>query len=238
MSYAVARPLHAVDAAPDERIEFIRKTYAHLGGAILLFIALEWALMHMPFAESLTMKMTATRFHWAGVLVLYSAVGWIADRWARNARSLPMQYMGLALYVAAEVFIFLPLLYIAAHFVGADIIPKAGIITAIIFGGLSAVVFISKRDFSWMQRGLMIASLAALALIAASLLFGFNLGTLFCVAMVALASGYILYETSNVLHHYPIGSHVSAALALFAALALLFWYIVQLLMKLRAASDD
>jgi FtsH-binding integral membrane protein len=49
--------------------------------------------------------------------------------------------------------------------------------------------------------------------------------------MVALAAGYVLYSTSNVLHHYPVGSHVAAALALFAAVALMFWYILQLLMS-------
>jgi FtsH-binding integral membrane protein len=55
----------------------------------------------------------------------------------------------------------------------------------------------------------------------------------FIYAMIALACGYILYHTSNVLHHYRIGQHVAAALALFAAVALLFWYIVQLFMSRR-----
>jgi FtsH-binding integral membrane protein len=223
----------AADAAPDERIDFIRKTYAHLGGAVLLFIVLEWALMRMPFAGELAMTMTATRAHMAVVLAAFMAIGWIAEKWARSSTSLGMQYAGLALYVVAEAVIFLPLLYIAAHFVGADIIPKAAMITGIVFGGLSATVFITKRDFSWMRQGLMIAGFGALALIGASLLFGFNLGTIFCAGMVVLASGYILYYTSNVLHHYAIGSHVAAALALFSAVALLFWYVVRILMDRR-----
>jgi hypothetical protein len=48
-----------------------------------------------------------------------------------------------------------------------------------------------------------------------------------------LASGYILYDTSNVLHHYRIGQHVAASLALFAAVALMFWYMIQLVMSLN-----
>jgi FtsH-binding integral membrane protein len=51
--------------------------------------------------------------------------------------------------------------------------------------------------------------------------------------MVVLASGYILYHTSNVLHHYGTEQYVAAALALFASVALLFWYVLQLFMSLQ-----
>ena len=52
-------------------------------------------------------------------------------------------------------------------------------------------------------------------------------------AMIGFASMYILYETSNVLHRYRTDQYVAAALALFAAVALLFWYILRLLMELQ-----
>jgi FtsH-binding integral membrane protein len=51
--------------------------------------------------------------------------------------------------------------------------------------------------------------------------------------MILLASGYILYDTSNVLHHYRTDQYVAASLALFAAVALLFWYVLRLLMELN-----
>ena len=70
------------------------------------------------------------------------------------------------------------------------------------------------------------------ALIIAGFLFGFNLGLLFSFAMVALASGAILYDTSNVLHHYRTDQHVAGALALFASVALLFYYILYILIQL------
>ena len=85
-----------------------------------------------------------------------------------------------------------------------------------------------------MRTGLMVAGLAALGVVLCSALFGFNLGIVFVAAMLVLASGYILYDTSNVLHHYRIGQHVAAALALFASVALMFWYMVQLLMSLSS----
>src|SRR5205807_9319950 len=48
---------------------------------------------------------------------------------------------------------------------------------------------------------------------------------------VALASGYVIYQTSNVIHQYRTDQHVAAALGLFAAVALLFWYILQILLR-------
>ena len=54
------------------------------------------------------------------------------------------------------------------------------------------------------------------------------------MAMVGLAGGAILYDTSNVLHHYPQDRYVGASLALFASVALMLWYVLRLFM----ASDD
>jgi hypothetical protein len=75
--------------------------------------------------------------------------------------------------------------------------------------------------------------LAIIAMIAGAFT-GFELGTWFSVAMIGLAGGAILYDTSNVLHHYPEDRYVSASLALFASVALLFWYVLRLFMM----SDD
>jgi FtsH-binding integral membrane protein len=64
---------------------------------------------------------------------------------------------------------------------------------------------------------------------------GGGLGLWFSVAMVVLAGGFILYDTSNVLHHYRTDQHVAASLALFASVALLFWYVLRILL---ASSRD
>jgi FtsH-binding integral membrane protein len=145
-----------------------------------------------------------------------------------------MQYLGLALYVVAQAVIFVPLLYVAGKFGPPNLILTAGVLTAIIFCGLTAIVFFTGADFSFMRTGLMVVGFGAIAVIVCSILFGFELGILFMGAMVIFASAYILYDTSNVLHHYRIGQHVAASLALFASVALLFWYIVQLLMSLSS----
>jgi FtsH-binding integral membrane protein len=230
----VAQGVLAIDAPAAERADFIKKTYLHLGGAVLLFVLLEWALIRSPWAKPMVQTMLGSRFSWLFVLGAFMGVSYVAEAWARNSSSLGMQYAGLGLYVVAETVIFLPLLYIAVYFVkDPNLIPTAGLITGVVFVGLTAAVFLTGSDFSWMRQALTMAGFAALGVIAASLIFGFSLGLLFSAAMVILASGYILYYTSNVMNHYPIGSHVAAALALFSAVALLFWYVLRILMDRR-----
>lgn len=69
--------------------------------------------------------------------------------------------------------------------------------------------------------------------IVASLIFGFTLGTLFSVAMVVLAGTSILYDTSNIIRHYPEDRYVGAALQLFASVAMMFWYILRIFLNAR-----
>ena len=142
-----------------------------------------------------------------------------------------MQYLGLGLYVLAESVIFLPLLYFAERH-GAGTIQSAAILTLVVFGGLSLTVFVTKADFSFLKWGLVAVSFIAVGLIVASIIVGFELGLLFSGAMVLLACGAILYSTSNVLHHYHTEQYVAASLALFASVALLFWYVIQIFMSM------
>lgn len=224
----------AADASQAERVAFIRRTYAHLAGAIAAFVALERLFFTFGVAESLTMRIAdAGRYGWLAVLAGFMLVGWVADKWARADQPTPVQYLGLMLYVAAEAVIFAPLLYIAAYYSSPDVLPTAAITTLVLFGGITGVVFLTKKDFSFMRGALSIAALCGLCTIVASAVFGFSLGIVFSGLMAAVAAGYVLYYTSNVLHHYRTDQHVSASLALFAAIALLFWYVLRILMASR-----
>jgi FtsH-binding integral membrane protein len=222
----------AARAEPDARAAFIKKTYLHLFGAVVAFCGLEAIYLNTSFAGDVMQRMVNGGN--VGLIVaflLFIVCSWVARSWAVSSTSVGMQYAGLALYVVAQSFIFIPILYYAAHFGGNNVIPTAATITLLMFAGLTVTVFITGHDFSFLRTGLMIAGLALAGLILCSLLFGFNLGTLFTVAVIVLACGYILYDTSNVLYHYRIGQHVAAALALFASVALLFMYILQLVMQ-------
>lgn len=228
---------NVVAAAPEEaRRTFIRKTYTHLAAAIYAFVMLEWLMVQMGLDQRALQMIGSSRWAWLGVLGAFMVVGWIADSWAQSSTSIGKQYAGLSLYVLAQAVIFLPMIGIAkfmtVNAAGQEIpiIGAAGITTLLMTAGLTAYAFISKQDFSFLGGFLNMIGWGAMALIAVSILFGFNLGVWFSAAMIIFASGYILYYTSNILQVYRTDQYVAAALALFAAVALLFWYVLRIFM--------
>ncbi|MDX1945700.1 MAG: Bax inhibitor-1 family protein [Pirellulaceae bacterium] len=228
-----ARP--AILAAENERATFIQRTYIHLAGAIALFVAFEAAIfLLVPAAalESLMGMMLGGRWSWLVVMLGFMAVSWLAQTWANSDASRGMQYIGLLLYVVAQGVLFIPLLYIANRFAPGAIV-ASGLLTLVMFGGLTALVFVTGSDLTSWGKYLWCAGLAVLGVALGATLFGFTLGVWFAGAMVGLASAYILYDTSNVLHRYRTEQYVAASLALFASVALLFWYILQLVMSLN-----
>jgi FtsH-binding integral membrane protein len=229
-----------------DRVRFIRLTYLHLLLAILAFAGLEYLLNTVPaLVEHVSVPLTSFALrgrNWGIVLVAFMAASWVADQWASRAESRAIQYAGLLFYVVAEALIFVPLLAIVAWRTqeilargGAEphILRDAAVTTIGVFVALTLSVFVSRKDFSFLRSGLMMASGAALALIFLAIGFGFELGLAFSVAMVLLAAGYMLYQTSQVLAHYDPGSHVAAALALFSSVALMFWYVIRIFLKMR-----
>jgi FtsH-binding integral membrane protein len=219
----------AAEATADARAAFIRKTYAHLAFAILAFAGLT-SLLVSAVSEEMMRSLFATRGSWILVLVVFMVVAYVADRWARSSTSLTMQYLGLGLYVVAESFIFVPILFVAVNYSAPDVIPKAGFLTLAIFAGLTFATFVTRQDFSFLRTILSVGSFLALGIVLVGAFTGWGIGLWFSAGMVVLACGFILYDTSNVLHHYRTDQHVAAALALFASVALLFYYVLRILM--------
>lgn len=220
-------------AKPESRIEFIHKTYQHLALAIALFIGLEALLLQI---EPLWRASLQLMSGWTWLLVLFGfGMGSrTAHQWAMNTTEPTKAYLGLGLYVVMEAFLFLPLLAVATHLVGdPSLIMKAAWYTAIVFFGLTMTILFMKPDLSFLGGILRVGFWAALATIVVGTLFGFSLGTWFSGAMVFFAGAAIAYETSNMVHHYRPGQHVAAALGLFSSVALLFWYVLQLVMSSR-----
>ncbi|MEP0548233.1 MAG: Bax inhibitor-1 family protein [Rhodothermales bacterium] len=212
----------------DTRAAFLTRTYLHLFGAILLFAGIEVALFKSGLAYPIANAMLGVS--WLVVLGGFVVVSWFASRAAHRAESPAAQYAALGGFVLAQALIFVPLLAIAfTQFPGA--INSAAWVTLLGFSGLTAVVVLTGKDFSFLGGMLRWAFIVALVAIVAGVLFGFELGTWFSVGMIALAGAAILYDTSNVLHHYPEDRHVAAALELFASVALMFWYVLRLMMN-------
>lgn len=220
----------AQGAAVDSRARFIARTYNHLFGAIILFAAIEFALFATGLALPLAQAMAGTS--WLLVLGGFMVVSWLASHVSHTAASKPAQYAALAGFVTAQAILFVPLLFIANMY-APGAIQSAGLVTMAGFAGLTAIAFTTRKDFSFLGGILRWAGILALVLIAAGVIFGFQLGTFFSVAMVGFAGAAILYDTSNVLHHYPEDRYVGAALQLFASVALMFWYVLRIFLASR-----
>ena len=207
-----------------EQATFYRKTYSHVAIALLAFIVVEAILINIV-PESLIISMVSSPFVWLLILGGFWLGSMLASKWTQ-AQDRSTQYRGLGIYVLLEAIIFLPMIYIAMAFSdGLAIISQAGIITLSLFAGLTAVVFLTRLDFSFLRSVLVIGGFIALGLIVAGAIFG--------LAMVALAAGGILYETYNIKNVYSTDQYVGAALQLFSSVMLLFWYILRILLSKR-----
>ncbi|MCD9853718.1 Bax inhibitor-1 family protein [Epilithonimonas sp. JDS] len=213
-----------------ERAEFYRKTYMHVAVAILAFGAVEYLLLKTIPLE-MVLSMVSGKYIWLAVIGVFWLASMLATKLSFSV-SKNMQYLGLGLYVLIEAVIFLPMLGIASLY-APEIITQAALVTAFMFAGLTAAVFLTNKDFSFLRNIIVIGGFVALGVIVVGAIFGFNLGLWFSLAMVALASASILYETYNIKNQYSKGQYVGAALQLFASIMLLFWYILRVFLSRR-----
>ena len=227
-----ANPYAVSAASVDQRAEFIRKTYYHVAGATAALAILLAVYMQIPAMVNLAALMGG---NWMIVLGLFMFISWISEKWAHSATSLSKQYLGLGLFVFAYSILFLPMIIVASLYY-PGVIMKAAVATAALTFGISLVAFTTKKDFSFLGGIIKIGGFIALGLIVMQFLpipglQGFDLGLWFSIGMVVLAAASILYNTSNMIHHYRTDQYVAASMGLFASVALLFWYLLRIFMR-------
>lgn len=215
--------------AVEDRAEFIWKCYAHVVGALLALVAIETYLFQSGAAKAIAEPMLDSPML---VLMAFIALSWGASHYAHRLRSITSQYAAFAVFVFAWSLMFVPLLSMALERdTSGSMIESAAGLTVFGCVALIATVMITGKDFSFMRSVLVWGFFIALGLIGASFLFGWNLGTWFSVGMIGFAGVAILYDTSNIMHHYPEDKYVAASMALFASIAMMFWYILRLIMN-------
>ncbi|MFO0933556.1 MAG: Bax inhibitor-1 family protein [Planctomycetota bacterium] len=219
----------AADRPRSERAQFLVKTYAHLFGAIAGFVVVLVALFSLGWAQSIAMKLSKAWFLALGGFVL---VSWMASKFAHEAQTLATQYLGLVVFVVAEALFFCPLLWVAER-KAPGAIESAALVSLVGFGALTAIVFATRKDFTFMRALLMWAGVVTTLMIVGAIVFHATLGVGFSVLMVAIAGASILHDTSAVMLHFPVKRYVGASLELFASVALLFWYVLRLFMSSR-----
>ncbi|MBA3320593.1 MAG: Bax inhibitor-1/YccA family protein [Pyrinomonadaceae bacterium] len=196
----------AAQASVAERMSFIRKVYAlffvgtlfAIGGVLLGFI----------FPE---LMFAVARHPWISLIVLLGGVmGAQAVRLVRG-----VNLLALFGFTTLTGVIISPAIALYSQINPASIL-QAGVLTVGIFGGLTAYVFISKRDFSFLRGmvtiGLIVVVLSAvLNIFLASSAFSFAIAA----ASLLLFSGFVLYDTSNIIRRYPTNEYVAGALSLY-----------------------
>ena len=212
----------------EARSTFIWKCYAHVVGALFALVGIEVYLFSSGAAYPIANTMLQSPML---VILGFIALSWGAAHVAHRLQSTTAQYAAFGAYVVLWAIMFVPLLAMAlAMDPSGTMIQSAGVVTIVGCVGLIATAMITRRDFSFL-RGILVWGFVVLTLIGTSLLFGWHLGTWFSVAMIAFAGVAVLYDTSNIMHHYPQDKYVAASMALFASIAMMFYYILRLFMS-------
>lgn len=232
----------AAYAPESARVGFIRRTYMHLAGSVAALVVIEALLLQSlktdvgrQFLQSWFGNPISLLF----VLGFFLVGGLLARYMARAHMPPAVKYLGLALYTAIEAIFLLPILYVATTRYGMGIVNQAAVLTLVTFGGLTLTVVLTKKDFSFLGYGLYLAAALLLGIVIVAIvmpLFGgpaVGLGTWYSYLVIALAAGFILYDTSNILYHYGTDEHVGASLNLLADVVLLFWHILRVLILSR-----
>ncbi len=213
----------------EARSTFIWKCYAHVVGALFALVGIEFYLFSSGAAYPIANTMLQSPML---VIIGFIALSWGAAHVAHRLQSTTAQYAAFGAYVVLWAIMFVPLLALALTMdPSGTMIQSAGVVTVVGCAGLIATAMITRKDFSFLRGVLVWGFFIALTLIGASLLFGWHLGTWFSVAMIAFAGVAVLYDTSNIMHHYPQDKYVAASMALFASIAMMFYYILRLFMS-------
>jgi len=198
----------AAEATVAERMGFVRKVYALFFAATLF--AVGGVMLSFAFPQMLLRTAFDHPYLW-----LFAMIGGVMG--AQAVRHVPtVNLLALFGFTTLTGIVISPVIAVVAANNPASIL-QAGVLTIGIFGGLTAYVFISKKDFSFL-RGMVTTGL--IVVILAGLLNVFFVGSsalAFAVAAATLLlfAGFVLYDTSNIIRRYPTNEYVAGALSLY-----------------------
>ena len=227
-----SNPFIVADAPAADRAAFFRRTYGLVAAAFGAFAVTLYALFVSGIAETF-MRSIAGVGSWGmlGVMVLFWVGTTAAQSLAFNRASRTSQYAGLGLYVLLQAIIFVPLIYYTAYVTKGnpgEILIPACMATGALVVALTAVVFMTNLDFSFLKVAIVIGSICALGIVIVSLFAGWSLGAWFSIAMIVLMATVILYQTNEIKNTMETDQHVAAAFVLFSSFVTLLFYVIRL----------
>ena len=235
-----SNPFIVADAPAADRAAFFRRTYGLVAVGFAAFAAL-LAIFFVGFDQRSGIafalfaglgSMISTLGGWSILLVMLAFWGatTVAQSLAFNRASRGAQYAGLSLYVLLEALIFVPLIgYVILSTKGnaSTVLVPAGIVTAGMIAGLTALVFMTNLDFSFLKVAIILGSFAALAIVLVAAIAGLSLGAWFSIAMIVLMATVILYQTNEIKNTLETDQHVAAAFILFSSFVTLLFYVIR-----------
>ncbi len=210
----------AAEASVAERMGFVRKVYA------LFFVATLFAVGGVALGLSFPPVLSFAFQHpW---IMLFVMLGGVMG--AQAVRHVPgVNLAALFGFTTLTGVVISPLMYIVGRDNPSSII-QAGVLTIGIFGGLTAYVFISKKDFSFL-RGMVTTGLIVIVVAALLNIFlgSSALGFAVAAASILLFAGFVLYDTSNIIRRYPTNEYVAGALSLYLDAFNIFLALIRIL---------
>ncbi len=226
------RGMLAIQVSAPERLAFLRKVYSLFGAAIVAFAGVTWWATNNETALRLVAPVLSHGF--IGVVLL---MGLLFMLLRVASSSFPLNMIALFAFAAAEGLLTGPLVTVILreqpdH--GAMVVTQAAVLTAVVFGGLTLYTLTSRRDFSFLGAALWTGFAILMGFALLGWLFGFDAGTWGAsLGWVLLMSGFVIYDTSNIMRRYPVTAAVPAAIALFLDVIILFRELLFLLSRRR-----
>ena len=219
-SGALSQPIPvpmAADAASPARLNFIRLTYVLFLSSVLTAIVGGIVSLNSPLA-GLVMAFAP----WSLLLILPLSIGAqvLADRpnWGNVA------LFGFALFMGIVI---APIVALYAR----ETVTQAGILTALIFGSLTAYVFITRKDFNFLGGIVFVGLISCIGAGLLNLFFFKSSGFSYWIAwgVLMFSAGFVLYDTSNIMQRYPLNRPAGAALGLFISFFNIFMSLLRIL---------
>jgi modulator of FtsH protease len=197
----------AAESSLAERLRFIRKVYA------LFFAATLFAIGGVLLGFAYPPMMIYALEH--PFIMLFAMLGGVMGATAlRHKRGINLAALfGFTTLTGVIISPLIALVYVNNP---ASIL-QAGVLTVGIFGGLTAYVFLSNKDFSFL-RGMLVTGLIVVILAGLLNILIVGSSALYfatAVATLLLFSGFVLYDTSNIIRRYPTNEYVAGALSLY-----------------------
>lgn len=245
-------PSAAVGTAPlsEQKVAYLRKVYGLLAGAAAVAIACGFAMLNVggtvmyltddgkPVAvPTLVAAMLDSPVLLYGSFILLFVGTIVASAVSRKPGINVVALFGVSALMGIEL---APMVFIAQAFAGLgqtmslNPVRDAFALVGAIFLGVTAYVFTTRKDFSYLKAILHMGFWVVFAACLLSFVFDTEAFSLAVATVGALlAAGFLLYNTSRILHNSDMDNPVGDALGLIVQLRNLFMFILRILMSSR-----